>query len=184
MSDFMKDRYGVDELTYVLGLLGVVLALIGSFAGVLWLSWVALAVIVYTLWRSFSKDIEARRRENEGFVNWALKVPVLKSLVTAIGGPAVGGQTSSYSYSNASNDPVDDHEREKRAKQAQKDAERAQKQAERDKQQRINKKKWENRKTTKYIECPTCGQTLAVPKGKGKIRVTCPKCGTKVETKS
>ena len=183
MSDFMKDRYGVDELTYVLGLLGVVLALIGSFAGVMWLSWVALAVIVYALWRSFSKNIEARRKENEGFVNWALKVPVLKSLVAAIGGPSVGQSGSSYSYSY-DNGPVDDHEREKRAKQAQRETERAQRQAEHDKQQRINKKKWENRKTTKYIKCPTCGQTLAVPKGKGKIRVTCPKCGTKVETKS
>lgn len=183
MSDFMKDRYGVDELTYVLGLLGVVLALIGSFAGVVWLSWIALAVIVYALWRSFSKNIEGRRRENEGFVNWALKVPVLKSLVAAIGGPSVGQSGSSYSYSY-DNGPVDDHEREKRAKQAQRETERAQRQAEHDKQQRINKKKWENRKTTKYIKCPTCGQTLAVPKGKGKIRVTCPKCGTKVETKS
>ena len=38
-------------------------------------------------------------------------------------------------------------------------------------------KKWRNRKTTSYFACRQCGATLSVPKGKGKIRVTCPKCG-------
>ena len=29
-----------------------------------------------------------------------------------------------------------------------------------------------------------CGQILSVPKGKGKLRVTCPRCRAKMETKS
>lgn len=45
-----------------------------------------------------------------------------------------------------------------------------------DKRARLAKLKWKNRKTTAYFTCKTCGATLAVPKGKGKIRVTCPKC--------
>ena len=28
----------------------------------------------------------------------------------------------------------------------------------------------------KYLKCPTCNITLRVPKGKGKIRITCPRC--------
>ena len=28
----------------------------------------------------------------------------------------------------------------------------------------------------KYFKCPSCKTTLRVPKGKGKIRITCPKC--------
>ena len=28
----------------------------------------------------------------------------------------------------------------------------------------------------KYLKCPTCKITLRVPKGKGKIRITCPRC--------
>ena len=28
----------------------------------------------------------------------------------------------------------------------------------------------------KYFECPRCRQTVRVPKGKGKIAISCPKC--------
>ena len=44
--------------------------------------------------------------------------------------------------------------------------------------------KEKGRKTTAYLKCPNCGQMLSVPKGKGKIRVTCPKCHAKMETRS
>ena len=30
----------------------------------------------------------------------------------------------------------------------------------------------------KYYRCPTCRQTLRVPRKRGKIRIRCPKCGT------
>jgi hypothetical protein len=31
-------------------------------------------------------------------------------------------------------------------------------------------------KTHRYYKCPSCRVTLRVPKGKGKIKITCPKC--------
>ena len=34
-----------------------------------------------------------------------------------------------------------------------------------------------HRKTHKFIKCQGCGSTLRVPKGKGKLQITCPKCG-------
>ena len=41
------------------------------------------------------------------------------------------------------------------------------------------KDRWKNRKDYRYIRCPKCRQQLRVPKNKGKIRVTCSKCGEK-----
>lgn len=43
---------------------------------------------------------------------------------------------------------------------------------------------WANRKTTKYFKCAQCGQSLSVPKGKGTLRVTCPKCHNQTTIKS
>ncbi len=40
------------------------------------------------------------------------------------------------------------------------------------------------RKTHKYLKCPKCRQKMRVPRGKGKIEVTCPHCGEKFITKS
>lgn len=49
---------------------------------------------------------------------------------------------------------------------------------------RLTNKRYENRKTTLYFKCKGCGAILNVPRGKGKLLVTCPKCGTKVEKRS
>lgn len=40
--------------------------------------------------------------------------------------------------------------------------------------------RWKNRKTTVYFKCQGCKQQLSVPKGKGKIRIICPKCGKEI----
>ena len=40
----------------------------------------------------------------------------------------------------------------------------------------IRKRMWRDRKTHKYYKCPKCAQYLRAPKGKGKIKLTCPKC--------
>ncbi len=39
-------------------------------------------------------------------------------------------------------------------------------------------------KAHKYFKCPNCGQQLRVPKGAGRIKVTCRSCGTSFEETS
>jgi uncharacterized membrane protein len=43
---------------------------------------------------------------------------------------------------------------------------------------------WSEIKQYKYLICPQCTQRLRVPRGKGRIRVTCTRCGNVFETKS
>lgn len=37
----------------------------------------------------------------------------------------------------------------------------------------------EERKVYKFYKCPSCHQELRVPRGKGRIEITCPNCGEK-----
>ena len=48
----------------------------------------------------------------------------------------------------------------------------------------INKAKWKHRKTYKFYRCPKCKTWLRVPRGKGKITITCVKCATKIDKKT
>lgn len=92
MDNFMKGRNGADELTIVLGFFGIILAMIGSLAHFQWLSWIAIAVIVIGVLRGLSKNVDARRKENEAFVAATANVPGLGKFVASLGGGAAGGQ--------------------------------------------------------------------------------------------
>lgn len=44
--------------------------------------------------------------------------------------------------------------------------------------------RFKDRKTHKYLKCPNCNSRLRLPKGKGKLVVTCPKCKEKFEKRT
>lgn len=112
---FMYGRYGNDQLGMFLLLLGVVLALLGSFTRLYWLGFLAYIPLVLAIFRMYSRNIYKRRGENQRFMR--------------LFGPL------------------------------------------RDRQHR-------------YYACPRCRQRIRVPRGKGKIRITCPKCGERFEKKT
>lgn len=46
------------------------------------------------------------------------------------------------------------------------------------------KKEWAQRKIYRFYRCPMCRQKVRVPRGRGKICITCPKCRTEFVKKS
>ena len=126
---FMIGRYGADELNKFLTICGWVLLLLGfllsgfhSTAAVsvgsllVTLSW---AVLIYSVFRTLSKNTSKRAAENYAYFKYKNKVlSRWKGLKT----------------------------------------------------------RWQDRKVHRYFRCPQCRATVRVPKGKGKIRITCPHC--------
>lgn len=49
---------------------------------------------------------------------------------------------------------------------------------------RLLKERWLQRKDFRFFSCPSCHTTLRVPKGRGKIKIVCRKCGTSFVRKS
>ncbi len=115
----MMGRYGVDQLTWVLLVLSLLLSLCGSIFRVQLLGILCWAVLVVCYLRIFSRNIYARQLENQRFMQfwWKLKNGCSK------------------------------------------------------------RPSREQRKNYKVFSCPTCKQKLRVPRGKGKISISCPKCG-------
>ena len=49
---------------------------------------------------------------------------------------------------------------------------------------RLWKEQWVQRKDYKFFVCPACRTTLRVPRGRGKIKIVCRKCGNSFTGKS
>ena len=43
---------------------------------------------------------------------------------------------------------------------------------------------WGELRAYKHVRCSSCKQRVRVPRGKGRLRVTCPRCKTKFEVRS
>ena len=44
--------------------------------------------------------------------------------------------------------------------------------------------RFRDRKAYRFFKCPSCGKTLRVPRNKGRIQITCPKCGERLIKKT
>ncbi len=65
---FMQGRHGADQLGMFTLIVGLILSLLASFTGIGLLSLLGLALYVWTLFRMFSRNHEARLKENQKYV--------------------------------------------------------------------------------------------------------------------
>lgn len=74
LMQFMRGRYGFDELFYVLFALAALLAIVNFFVAFWPLQLVIDAIMVYMFFRVLSRNIDARCRENRAFKGIKRKV--------------------------------------------------------------------------------------------------------------
>jgi len=127
ISVWLDGCYGHDSLGTFLILVSVALSALGLLIEKKALLITALTVLLYSAYRYFSHDLQAR--------NWELEC--CKQVAAAVKGMA-----------------------------------------------NLLAQTWEERKAHRYVRCKHCGAVLQVPRGVGKISVTCPKCGGKTRTKT
>ena len=120
---WMQGRYGNDEFNRFLSIVAIVCFIL-SFFGTLctplgYAYWLGLAILIYTIIRSLSKNIRVRSKERDFYVNIKSKIVGFFKLQV------------------------------RRIKEG---------------------------KTSKFYRCPKCRTIIRVPKGRGRIQITCPKC--------
>ena len=123
LARFMYGRYGNDALSTALLVLSLILLLLAYLPYMQVCFFLALGVMVWSTFRSFSKKHDARRRELAAY------------------------QKLSRPFANFF---------------------------------KLRKNKWRDRKTHVYFKCEKCKAVLRVPKGKGEIIVTCPRCDARI----
>lgn len=127
MYQFMSGRYGSDQFNMFLLILAIALMLLNLFfirnSFVSTLVWL---ILLYNLFRTYSRNIYKRKEENEKYLTL---IQPLKTRTNII------------------------------------------------KKNRVDQEH-------KYFLCSSCKQMVRVPRGRGKITITCPKCSHKFDKKS
>lgn len=120
LQNFMRGRYGIDQMSQTLFILALVCIVLAMFSGNALLEFLGIGIFIYADYRALSRNISARRSEN---ARYEQMVRDIKEKIHPSGAD----------------------------------------------------------KTHRVFICPnkSCGQKIRVPKGKGKIEITCPKCGEK-----
>ena len=148
--EFMIGRNGVDHLCRFTSIISVLLMFITIFthSGLLYI--VALLLLGYSYFRMMSKNIGQRQLENQKYLQVADRIRLLFK-----DGPSLWKFKAFFTELGRKMKYGSNKAQARRAKRAYEK---------------------EQKKIYKFYTCSTCGQKVRVPKGKGKIEITCPKC--------
>ena len=163
--NFMRGRYGWDQLGMFLMIASFAIEILGRIFRSSIVYYIGLALFFWMLFRMFSRNISARVAENQKFINirnrfanWRYFRQQKRGGRGGYNGGYNGQQGNTY-YGDFSKS----HEQAAR----------------------------ENNRASKkggtvycYYYCPSCKQQVRVPAGKGKVRITCPRCQHTFETYS
>lgn len=127
LQNFMYGRHGQDDLNKFMSIISLILMLVSLFTGWTILYSLALAVLIYSIFRMFSRNTYKRGQENLSYLTLL-------------------GKVTSYFFGI--------------------------------------KTKFMQRRTHAFYKCPSCRSQLRVPKGRGLISITCPKCKTSFEKRT
>ena len=127
MARFMYGRYGNDQLSrlYLCLAMGCFIVYVFTRFNLIYLA--GLLLMIYGLYRAFSKDISKMSAQNQKYLTWRYQ--------------------RIAEFQNT-------------------------------------KKHWAQRKEYCFFKCPSCRQKVRVPRGRGRIAITCPKCSTEFIKKS
>ncbi len=127
LSHLLQGRYGVDQMLMPLVILSCALTLCSSVFGSWVLRLLGSLVLLYAIFRIFSGNDSARRKELQWYLAWRNKTKTFFN---------------------------------------------------------VQKTRFRDRKIKKYFKCPNCKTTLFVPRGKGKLQITCRNCQHRFVKKS
>lgn len=124
---FMTGRYGADKLGKFLTATAFILFVAGLFIKSPWVDLIAVAILLVSYYRMFSRNIRRRFDENQKFERFCFAIV-----------------------------------------------------------ETFRKWRFRLQQSIKFhiYKCPGCGQKIRVPRGKGKIKIHCPKCNTDFIKKS
>ena len=126
-QNFMRGRYGVDQLSFAILVLYFIVTMIGLIIQNSMITYLSTILILWSWFRILSRKTQKRSAENTLYLQKTYPIRMWF---------------------------------------------------------RKKKNRFQDRKTHKYYKCPSCKQELRVPKGKGEITITCPKCHTKFDKRT
>ena len=132
LAQLFAGRTGVDALGKTFTWIALLLMLVTMFTHSNIAYLLAMACLIYSIWRMFSKNYQKRYYENQNFLQKTSKIRYFFMRLA----PNIKNTFAKARYD------------------------------------------MDQRRTYKIFRCPSCKQKLRVPRGRGKIQVTCSKCRT------